>query len=109
MIKPKNVVIGPITYDVIYDQASMDSESVDNNVELVGLTEPYKATIHVSPGISEQVQPITLAHEVLHALWFSAGLNHIDNPTQENVVSMMAPGLVSFLRDNIVAVEYLSS
>ena len=107
MDKPAEAYVGPLTYDILWDQASLDNHSVAAKLEMVGATEPYQTNIHISPDMDENVQKITLAHELLHALWFNAGLAQILDPTQEQVVSLLAPRLLEFLQQNPHITGYL--
>lgn len=108
MPKPETAQIGPIEYTILYDKGVLDSKSLELRVELLGLTEPYESVIHVAPDMSKDMQSLTLVHELLHAIWFDANLSQVKEPSQENTISLLAPRILNFLRNNKQIVRYVS-
>jgi hypothetical protein len=85
------IQIGPIVYEVLYIP-----ELCGPNGSLCGDISSSKARIRINADDDPQVQVVTLWHEVIHGILFSAGITEHD----EVHVDAMAYGLVQVLRDN---------
>lgn len=68
--------------------------------ETVGATWNREARIQVHPGLAEDVQRTTFWHELFHAMYFDAGLDTLDQPTEEQVVNLLSQRLVALVYDN---------
>lgn len=89
---PKTVRVGSLTYTV-------DSKE-PRDEDLIGLTNTREAIIEVHPGIADELQASTFWHELFHALWFDAGLDTVDDASEEQVVDMLSARFVDLVRDN---------
>lgn len=96
---PKEVVIGPYSYDV----------TVDKGLDLLGETQNHDSTIVVRrPGQSPDCERDTMLHEVLHATLFVSGLSHpLEHDKEEELVRTLTPWLLAVLRDNPALMAYL--
>lgn len=76
--------------------------AMDKDVALDGPDMGYchktSAKIEVSPLIPAQLQAEILLHEVLHALWDTAGLP--ERASEEEAVSRLTRGFCALMRDN---------
>lgn len=66
----------------------------------VGEARFREALILVHPDLAEDVLRTTFWHELLHAMYYDAGLDTIDQPTEEQVVDLLAQRLVALVDDN---------
>lgn len=56
--------------------------------------------IYLTPNMLHQQASDTLLHEVMHAIWSEAGLDHIPDLNEETIIRTMATWLRIVLRDN---------
>jgi hypothetical protein len=56
--------------------------------------------IYLTPNMMHQQASDTLLHEVMHAIWSEAGLDHIPDLNEETVIRTMATWLRMVIRDN---------
>lgn len=92
MMDIKNVVIGPIEYDVTEEERILN----DQNQDLIGQIFYEKGTIKILKDIKEDVKRAVLLHEIIHGIFDGAGMRDHD----EQVVDMLSHGLVMVLMDN---------
>jgi hypothetical protein len=86
---PKQVKVGAFTYQVEYD------DRLEENGQL-GRISLTASTIGIRPDMSPDLEKMTLIHEVLHGILFTAGLRDLD----ERVVDVLAHGIIQVARDN---------
>lgn len=100
---PILVKVGAIPYRVHFDTDKTNSQAGKHGMgEVLGITENITSEIFVRADLSRAQVRSTLLHEVLHACWWVAGLGHIENEeqlTEESVVKLLAPVLLSVLRE----------
>jgi hypothetical protein len=85
------VLIGSIIYDVLYLPDLYGSEG-----PLCGDINTSRARIRINADDDSQVQVVTLWHEVIHGMLYTAGIREHD----EVLVDALAHGLVQVMRDN---------
>jgi hypothetical protein len=97
------VKVGWHRYEVIFDKQQLQIAALNNNIHesLVGLTDVQKTVIWVDDDMSlSQIQD-TLLHELLHALFDACGLSvELEGNIEERIVRVLAPALLSMLKDN---------
>ena len=71
---PDSVDIGPITYITRYEPRLADEG-------LMGRILFLESIIEIRPGMSDQLEELTLVHERLHGALFHAGIREHDEPT----------------------------
>jgi hypothetical protein len=69
-----------------------------------GVYTPQETTIYLNAENGRNRQKVTLMHESLHAMLDAA---HCTIPHEEDVVGMLAPLLVDFIRANKAATAYM--
>lgn len=105
---PSSVVVGPFTYTVTVDQASIDAASVGADTSLRGETDHALATIVIDPKLGPVQTAETLLHEVLHTVFTVAGITQdFGDEKEEQIVNRTAPLLLDLLRRNKALVDYL--
>src|ERR1035437_10057481 len=70
---------------------------------IYGTTHHTKQEIFLDPNMPQTKKEHTLLHEILHAIWWQAGLDkrYKDKPEiQEEIVSALSFGLHQVLKDN---------
>lgn len=105
---PSKIRVGSTTYAVRYNKAELDAISVAQKSDYVGHTHHHQLVMTVDDTVASEVMRDTVLHEVLHALWYSTGLTEFAEFTEEQAVSVLAPALMSVLRNNPVLVQYLA-
>lgn len=110
MRPPKHVKVGPVTYRVKTGRAEIDRSSFVQGEPLDGSCDHGAAVITLAPLDSHDVMAVTCAHEVLHALWYLAGIGDGEesDTVEEDCVNRLAPLLVQLLRENPKLVAYLT-
>ena len=89
---PKKVKVGPIDYTIHMQDV--------RDVEQLGCTLYAHQRIYLSPNMLHQNASDTLLHEVLHAIWNEAGLDHIIDLEEETIVRTMATWLRMVITTN---------
>ena len=88
----KNVIIGPIEYDVTEEDRILNSQ----NQDLLGQIFYERGTLKVLKDIKEDVKRTVLLHEIIHGVFDNAGMRDHD----ERVIDVLSHGLVMVLMDN---------
>lgn len=97
---PERVQVGPLTYRITTDPREWEDADVDLRGHY-GYTDHRRGLIFVDAGeASESMVPVILLHEIMHAAAFAAGQLDSRKRREEDWVVMVAPVLVSVLRDN---------
>ncbi len=88
---PDKVRVGPYDYRVTQHKVVMS----DDNHKLCGQCDYEQQIIRVGKGMAAQTQETTLLHECFHAMneLYQLGL-------KERQIAVLAPAMLSFLRDN---------
>lgn len=63
--------------------------------------------IYLSPNMKHQVASDTLLHEVLHAIWHEAGIEHSEIVIEETIVRTLSTWLRIVFRDNPDLVKFI--
>ena len=95
----KKIKIGSVDYTI-----KMLPEDVDNQY---GACVYEHQIIYLSPNQLHQSASDTLLHEILHAIWHEAGLEHSDVLIEETVVRTLATWLRIVFRDNPQIVKFI--
>jgi hypothetical protein len=85
------IQIGPVLYEVLFLH-----ELCNEGGALMGDFNSNKARIRVNADDDEQVQVVTLWHEIVHGILYTAGIRDHD----ETLIDALAFGLVQVMRDN---------
>lgn len=89
---PKKIKIGAVDYTV------HALNKTDRNQYGVCLYDHQR--IYLSQNMLHQQASDTILHEVLHAIWSEAGLDHIPDLNEETIVRTLATWLRIVFRDN---------
>lgn len=100
-MKIKSVAIDNVVFDI---KETKDDIIVDNHL-CVGSIAPDTGEILISDNIGENVKPLVLMHEVVHALFDSRGYKELS--TDEDIVESMARVILGFIRYNPDVIKYL--
>jgi hypothetical protein len=76
----------------------------DHEHAAYGVYYPNTSVIHLDSGNGRNRMKVTLMHESLHAMLDAA---HVTVPDEEDVVGILAPLLVDFIRGNRAATAYM--
>jgi hypothetical protein len=90
------IKIGPVTYRVEQVLRLLGSNSDGSSTWLNGRVRYEKALIELEKELPEEVEPIAIVHEIIHAILEQAGINDVP----ESIVIALGYGLVQVLRDN---------
>jgi hypothetical protein len=96
MSLPSKVKIGEVVYTVGEFDGLTGTGADGESVWLNGRIRDTKAIIHIEESIDEQVKPVVLLHESLHAILLHSGQSDHD----EEVIHALGYGLLAFMRDN---------
>lgn len=92
---PEKIKIGFADWDLVVEsEAPKELE----DVHVFGLCHKHKHTIVFYEGYDEVQNRNTILHEVLHAVWYSLGME--EPASEEHVVTALSNGLMMVLRDN---------
>jgi hypothetical protein len=83
---------------------------LSTSLDVYGLTDNRSSKIRVADWQPDGQLRATLLHEALHAILFCAGADKLlglDYDTEEKLVSLLQPWLLSLLRDNHDLATYL--
>ena len=95
-------------YEVAAVECSVDPRP-GARFRIFGMHFPTKHLIFVSPDQDVQSRREIILHELLHALWALNGFHEIGRLArhEEQVVTALAPQLLTLLRENPNLVDYL--
>jgi predicted SprT family Zn-dependent metalloprotease len=97
MIIPNKVKVGGLEFEVLEDV------NVNNEGQVFGSTHFRKQKIFIEPDEKQQKKEQTFFHEVLHAVWWQAGLHSRykeQKNLEEEIVEALANGMYQVLKDN---------
>lgn len=107
---PSTIIVGPFTYDVVFDIGALAALAVKKGVavdELAGVLDAPSLRILVDPSTSPGRMVEVIAHETVHALFELLGLDELLGAKEETVVRALAPALVDTLRRSPDLVAYI--
>ena len=93
VIMLNKIKVGGLIYDIVPVQWE---ENADGDLQF-GIFNANKTNILINELISEQVQKQTLIHEMMHAIFFEAGIE-VEN--EEDLVNRISTVLYQVLQDN---------
>lgn len=99
---PDRVLIGPLKYDIGFDDFAAD----EDEGWLYGQTRHRSATIRINPNQALTQMRDTVLHEILHAT-FNQFPNELDHDTEEKFIRGLTPHLLSVIRFNPEIIEFL--
>lgn len=94
----EKIKIGGITYDIEYK----DTIDVNGDLNYFGTCDKKQAKIEISTLANKQRQEQTLVHEILHAVFYEAGIV-LDN--EEDIVNRVSLVLYQVLKDNDICLK----
>lgn len=97
------VKVGPLGYEVVEEAGLHDHD--DNNVKrsLHGDINYRDGIIHLEKDQSDDLKSVVLVHELIHGILFNACAEKHD----ENLIEVIAHGIVAALKDNAHLYTYL--
>jgi hypothetical protein len=106
---PKEVTVGPYTFQIKGDKASMDAAKVKFEcLEAIGFTSTHEQCIYIDPDINEDMRSEVLLHEILHAVCEATGINSsFEEKEEEQFIATVSPTLLDTLRRNETVLSYL--
>ena len=95
---PKKIDLGSIVYEVEQVDRLLDA---DGGTKLSGQISANKALIRVETGNDDQMQALTVIHEVFHHILRGSGQEGAIHPErEEEVIEALASGWLAALRQN---------
>lgn len=94
---PESLAIGPFVYAV---RLMPEIKAVEQGV--LGLCDRHDNVIQIKQGLNPQTTAEVLLHEVMHAVFFASGLDHLEgvNKEEEAIVCQLTIGLLTAIRQN---------
>lgn len=99
---PKKVRIGFQSYEI----RIMDKDSGDINL-ICGSSHALKQVITITDQMVPQQVANTFLHEVIHAIHHVYGLQHREDPSEEEYTNLTTNGLSAFIQDNPEAMLWI--
>lgn len=105
---PKQLVIGPHTYEVRTDDDTARSLREENRR---GDSQCDRCLIRLDLDLPHSQIAETLLHETIHCAWAQTSLSEVDalRDHEEGIVRSLAPLLLHLLRANPTFVNYLTA
>ena len=97
MSLPSEVTVGLVKYRVHEVVDLLGTGDEGESVRCNGRVRASDAAIWIDEALEPQIKPITLMHEIIHAILEQSG--HDDHP--EGLVRCLSYGLLAFMRDNV--------
>jgi hypothetical protein len=106
MIKnPENVSIGPIAYQIYFDDIVGEDEDKDNKiVDIEGCISHKSSTITVNVFLDNEYKRVVLMHEILHGM---SVVNRID--LTEAQCDQLAYAFIEFMHDNPKLIDWMQT
>ena len=89
--KNPSIRIGAIEYEIKHTD-----DLRHDDTELMGCIIHTDSTIHLRTGMSDQITPVVLLHEIIHGILSNAGVKK----HSEHVIDALAYGLLELERNN---------
>lgn len=106
---PKRIVVGPFTYRVTHDRATMNARCRTEGGDLMGSAEHRSLTIDLDPDQAPGQKRDTVLHEVLHTITEMTGLALVWGNDDEDFIRRISPVLLDVLRRNPKLVGFLTA
>lgn len=97
---PKKIKVGPFFFKIKYANLN-DMNRGDSS----GYTVFENRHIYIEKSYDEDLQSEILLHEILHVIWWIAGIKERDD--EESIIRMESPLMLGVLRDNPDLVNFL--
>ena len=102
---PRTVKIGPYRYSLLVDDAAVAAQERASNDSIDAFTSLAKHEMRFS---SAAHQPVSVIHEVLHALFDLTGANiRLGSEREEDVIQSIDHLIVALLQENPALIRYL--
>ena len=106
MTLPKSIKIGPHTFTTRVSDAAIMAMADARGDGISAFTDLSQLTMTFATASN---LPVSVIHEVLHALFDNCGLNvRLGSDREEDVIQSIDHGLLAVLRSNPTLVEYLT-
>lgn len=106
---PPVVQVGPMRYEVVVDELAILKAGLDEEADLDGQCDERAQRIVLNPTLGPDSQVEAFTHELLHALCFLTGVDHVLGMDKvENMIRSLSPALLDMLRRNPDVVVYLT-
>jgi hypothetical protein len=97
---PTTVTIGPHHYDLDISTQGINEAKVEmKQLNLAGAIRYQHNSITIDPEMHPDRLVEVILHECLHGIWDLSGLPD-EGESDETVITMFAPNLIRFFRDN---------
>ena len=110
---PEHVQVGPYRYTIVCDDTEHARAVRDHGYDVYGATSHRQQRIVLTPDCAPDVQTVTLAHELMHAIMFASGADTVlagyDDGLEERLIQQTSPVLVQVLRDNPTLAAWLAA
>lgn len=105
--RPSQVWIGAHLYSIDYDHDEMMRHCGERHKDLLGVSNHHNLYILIDDGVAEQLIRDVLWHEIMHCIWAESGTNELSNMSEEEIVSVLTPRIVSMMRVNPDVMSYM--
>ena len=102
---PTTVRVGPFDYELGFVE-KIPSDTPDSTTW--GICDRAELEIQILQGLAPQRTAEVVIHEILHACWDAAGLQHSEEYNEEDTVSALGLQVVQVMRDNPQLFSWLS-
>ena len=102
--RPTQVWVGARPYSIEYDHDKIIIKY--GGERLLGVSNHHNLTILIDDDVAEQTIRDTLWHEIMHCIWSDAGMKDL-TMTEEDMVGLVTPRLVSMMRVNPDVMAYM--
>lgn len=107
-LPPKDIQIGPYHFTTVLDKAEWDKAVKDHgDADLFGLMVDANQQILADPDQADDMLADTILHEVLHAIFMTAGSRERKKFSEEQMICLISPMLLDTLRRNPDLVTFL--
>lgn len=104
--KQFNIRIRPHKVKVFFSRKALNKH-IKHGENLLGLTIADRLEIFINP-IGNSMERETLLHEILHMIWYMSGAtNQMSHRAEEEIISIITPHLMNFLKDNPHIYRYI--
>lgn len=93
-----SIKIGPYRYKIIRSRKKLEKHAFDRG-NLFGVTIHDDQAIYIDNKVADDIRKDTELHEVLHCLFFAAGIS-MPVEREEHIVRCLATTLLNAMREN---------